>query len=141
MSDQRVNVRVRDGRQIVTDLGHHYGGEILTVPARLARQWVRYGWADETTDPNPSADHPAARVPTAEGQGADDADGATAEPEPVPSSPRGRGNVRVRVAEELRADALRSDREIAKVVGCDHKTVGSVRRELQDADEPPQTGA
>jgi hypothetical protein len=31
---------------------------------------------------------------------------------------------------ELRKDAGRSDREIARVVGCDHKTVGSARTRL-----------
>jgi hypothetical protein len=31
---------------------------------------------------------------------------------------------------ELRNDATRSDREIARVVGCDHKTVGAARERL-----------
>jgi hypothetical protein len=31
---------------------------------------------------------------------------------------------------ELRKDAGRSDREIARIVGCDHKTVGSTRERL-----------
>jgi hypothetical protein len=34
---------------------------------------------------------------------------------------------------ELRNDATRSDREIARVVGCDHKTVGAARERLGTA--------
>jgi hypothetical protein len=34
------------------------------------------------------------------------------------------------IADEVTADPVRSDRAIARVIGCDHKTVGSVRREI-----------
>src|SRR4051812_21015861 len=34
---------------------------------------------------------------------------------------------RERVDQELRENPRRSDREIARIVGCDHKTVGSAR--------------
>jgi ParB-like chromosome segregation protein Spo0J len=34
------------------------------------------------------------------------------------------------IAEEIEANPNRSDREIARLMGCDHKTVGSIRREL-----------
>ena len=34
------------------------------------------------------------------------------------------------IAQEIRARPSRSDREIARMMRCDHKTVGSVRREL-----------
>jgi hypothetical protein len=34
---------------------------------------------------------------------------------------------RERIETELRADPNRSDREIARIVGCDHKTVGAAR--------------
>jgi hypothetical protein len=37
---------------------------------------------------------------------------------------------RALIEAELREDAGRSDREIARVVGCDHKTVGSARERL-----------
>jgi hypothetical protein len=37
---------------------------------------------------------------------------------------------RALIEAELRKDAGRSDREIARVVGCDHKTVGSARERL-----------
>jgi hypothetical protein len=37
---------------------------------------------------------------------------------------------RERIETELRADPNRSDRKIASVVGCDHKTVGSARDRL-----------
>ena len=37
---------------------------------------------------------------------------------------------RVRIETELRKDAGRSDREIARVIGCDHKTVGAARERL-----------
>ncbi|MWA02178.1 hypothetical protein F8568_017710 [Actinomadura sp. LD22] len=35
------------------------------------------------------------------------------------------------IADEITADPDRSDRAIARLLGCDHKTVGSVRRELR----------
>jgi hypothetical protein len=34
---------------------------------------------------------------------------------------------RALIESELRKDSSRSDREIARIVGCDHKTVGSAR--------------
>lgn len=34
------------------------------------------------------------------------------------------------IADEIEADPTRSDREIGRLMGCDHKTVASVRREL-----------
>jgi hypothetical protein len=37
---------------------------------------------------------------------------------------------RARIEQELRADPTRSDREIARIVGCDHKTVGAARERL-----------
>ena len=37
---------------------------------------------------------------------------------------------RVRIESELQKGAGRSDREIARIVGCDHKTVGSARDRL-----------
>jgi hypothetical protein len=37
---------------------------------------------------------------------------------------------RARIDAELRGDPKRSDREIARIVGCDHKTVGSARERL-----------
>lgn len=41
------------------------------------------------------------------------------------------------IADEISADPERSDRAIARLLGCDHKTVGSVRRELSG--ELPQS--
>jgi hypothetical protein len=37
---------------------------------------------------------------------------------------------RERIETDLRADPNRSDREIARIVGCDHKTVGAARERL-----------
>lgn len=37
---------------------------------------------------------------------------------------------RALIEAEIRKDASRSDREIARVVGCDHKTVGTARERL-----------
>jgi len=37
---------------------------------------------------------------------------------------------RARVESELQKDAGRSDREIARIIGCDHKTVGAARERL-----------
>lgn len=37
---------------------------------------------------------------------------------------------RERIEQELRANPQRSDREIARVVGCDHKTVGAARERM-----------
>jgi hypothetical protein len=37
---------------------------------------------------------------------------------------------RALIETELRKDAGRSDREIARVIGCDHKTVGAARERL-----------
>lgn len=41
-----------------------------------------------------------------------------------------RAQKRQLVADEITANPDRSDREIGRLLGCDHKTVGSVRREL-----------
>jgi hypothetical protein len=43
------------------------------------------------------------------------------------------------IADEIAADPTRSDREIARLMGCDHKTVGSVRRELAGEVPHPET--
>lgn len=97
-----MRVRVRDGRQVVTEAGHHYGGEVLDVDGATATDWVRQGWADPV-------------------------DGAILERE-GPSAPVGRANVQRRIAEELATDPTRSDRAIAAAVGCDHKTVAKARK-------------
>lgn len=41
------------------------------------------------------------------------------------------------IEDALRADPKRSDREIARIVGCDHKTVGAARARLQQENSPP----
>lgn len=46
--------------------------------------------------------------------------------------------VRTLIGLALREDASRSDREIGRLVGCDHKTVTAVRRELEETGEIPQ---
>jgi hypothetical protein len=43
------------------------------------------------------------------------------------------------IADEIAVDPARSDREIARLMGCDHKTVGSVRRELAGEVPHPDT--
>jgi hypothetical protein len=43
---------------------------------------------------------------------------------------------RDRIDQELRADPQRSDREIARIVGCDHKTVGAARAKLSPPNSP-----
>ncbi|RFS86799.1 hypothetical protein D0T12_00445 [Actinomadura spongiicola] len=145
MTAERVSVRVRDGRQIVTDTGHHYGGQVLTVPARLAREWQRYGWAEPVEPTAAAEDGDQAAAPGADAEPPDtgQAEGDPGDPgdQEGPSAPQGRANVRARIAEELAADPSRSDRVIAKTVGADHKTVGSVRRERLDADQPTDPGA
>ncbi|HEY8336709.1 MAG TPA: hypothetical protein VIQ05_23195 [Tardiphaga sp.] len=45
---------------------------------------------------------------------------------------------RERIEAELRADASRSDRKIAEVVGCDHKTVGAARARLGNSISPDE---
>lgn len=49
-----------------------------------------------------------------------------------------RAQKRELIADEIQADPDRSDREIGRLLGVDHKTVGSVRRELRG--EFPQPG-
>ncbi len=44
---------------------------------------------------------------------------------------------RTLIADEIENNPARSDRAIARVIGCDHKTVGAVRRELRG--EIPQS--
>lgn len=109
-----VRVRVADGRQVVTDTGHHRGGDVLTVHAHTARQWITWRWAVPVDDEQLPAvpDGPAAR--------------------------HHRANVRARIRDELKTDPGRSDRTVANVVGCDHKTVGAVRKAMQEAGELPQ---
>jgi hypothetical protein len=41
------------------------------------------------------------------------------------------------IESELRANSARSDREIARIVGCDHKTVAKVRARLVPDPFPP----
>jgi hypothetical protein len=41
------------------------------------------------------------------------------------------------IEDALRTDPNRSDREIARVVGCDHKTVGSLRGKILPTTSPP----
>lgn len=106
-----MRVRVRDGRQVVTEAGHHYGGEVLDVADATAAQWVRQGWADPLDGP----------LPQREGT----------------SAPVGRANVQRRIAEELATDPTRSDRAIAAVVGCDHKTVAKARNRSDLAEAAP----
>lgn len=43
------------------------------------------------------------------------------------------------IADEIRDNPESSDREIGRVIGCDHKTVGAVRRELSGEIPHPQT--
>ncbi|MFC4912574.1 hypothetical protein [Actinomadura gamaensis] len=131
-----VRVRVAQGRQVVTDHGHHHGGETVAVPASTATEWIARGWVAPASDDSPPAPHsspPPSEPPS--------------EPAPVPVVPdgasavRGRANVRARIVEELRADPDRSDRAIAAVVGCDHKTVGTVRRALTPPPAAPADDA
>jgi hypothetical protein len=44
---------------------------------------------------------------------------------------------RERIETELRTDPKRSDREIARAVGCDHKTVGNIRGKIVPTASPP----
>lgn len=48
---------------------------------------------------------------------------------------------RERIDRELRADPERSNREIARVVGCDHKTVGAARAEISPPISPGEPTA
>lgn len=96
-----MRVRVRPNRQVVTEDGHHFGGDELDVPTATAQAWVRLGAVDAVEE-----------LPQREG----------------PSVAKGRENVRQRIAEEFRVDDSRSDRAIAQVVGCDHKTVAKIRK-------------
>jgi hypothetical protein len=53
-----------------------------------------------------------------------------------------RAQKRQLIADEIEAAPDRSDREIARLMGCDHKTVGSVRRELRgELPRPPVSDA
>lgn len=42
-----MNVAVTEGRQVVHDGRHYYGGQTVDVPDRVAQTWCRYGWAAE----------------------------------------------------------------------------------------------
>lgn len=106
-----MRVRVRPNRQVVTEAGHHYGGDELDVPDGTAAAWARLGAVEPV----------AGTLPEREG----------------PSAAQGRANVRARIAEELRVDDTRSDRAIAAVVGCDHKTVAKARKAAAPAAPPP----
>ncbi|MFC5753393.1 hypothetical protein [Actinomadura rugatobispora] len=57
--------------------------------------------------------------------------------EPV-REPGKRAGVRARIREQLAADPSQSNRAVAETVGCDHKTVGSVRAEMERDGEIPQ---
>lgn len=111
-----IRVRVAEGRQVVPIEGgpvRRAGAEIEIEPV-LARKWISWGWV----------------VPV---------DGGQAPPAPDgPSVRHHRANVRARIREELKTDHDRSDRTVASVVGCDHKTVGAVRTAMQDSGELPQ---
>jgi hypothetical protein len=48
----------------------------------------------------------------------------------APEQPLDSAAKRALIESELRTDPQRSDREIARIVGCDHKTVGSARERL-----------
>jgi hypothetical protein len=50
----------------------------------------------------------------------------------------GRAERRQLIAGQVRDEPGQSDRQIAAVLGCDHKTVGSVRQELERTGEIPQ---
>lgn len=105
-----MRVRIREHRQVVTEAGHHYGGELLDVTDATGAQWVRQGWADPLDTAPPQREGP--------------------------SAPVGRANIQARIREELAADPTRSDRAIAAVVGCDHKTVAKARK----TDPAPEPG-
>lgn len=45
---------------------------------------------------------------------------------------------RERIEAELRVDASRSDRKIAELIGCDHKTVGAARARLGNSVSPDE---
>lgn len=48
-----------------------------------------------------------------------------------------RAERREAIDRELQADPRRSDHAIARIVGCDHKTVSARRREISPPDSPP----
>jgi hypothetical protein len=104
-----MKVRVRPNRQMVTDAGHHTVGKVLELSEAKARQWIALGAVEPV--------------------------GKVAEPE-TSSQRQGRANVAKRVAEELATNPNRSDREIAKVVGCDHKTVAKHRKSTASTTPP-----
>lgn len=106
-----IPVRVADGRQVVTDTGHHRGGDVLTVDPHTARQWVTWGWAAPVDEMPPAPETPAAR--------------------------HHRANIRARIKAELATDHDRSDRTVANIAGCDHKTVGAVRKAMAESGELP----
>lgn len=97
-----MKVQVRANRQVVHNGQHHYGGDVVDVDGPTALKWTLWGFTDPL----------GGDVPTREG----------------PSAAQGRANVRKRITEELAIDDTRSDRAIAEVVGCDHKTVAKARK-------------
>jgi hypothetical protein len=56
---------------------------------------------------------------------------------PLPTQARSRSEVRAAIDAELRTDPSRSDREIGRTVGCDHKTVATRRGEIEIPQKPP----
>ncbi|WP_067470182.1 hypothetical protein [Actinomadura macra] len=109
-----VRVRVVEGRQVATGTGLHGAGTELEIDDRLLlRRWVAWGWVVPVEGDE---------VPTRR---------------PGPAARHHRANVRARIREELATDHTRSDRAVATVVGCDHKTVGAVRSQMHDRGELP----
>jgi hypothetical protein len=49
---------------------------------------------------------------------------------------RNRDALRQQIEHELAADPGRTNREIARLVKCDHKTVGAMRGKMVDANSP-----
>ncbi|MFC5182830.1 hypothetical protein [Actinomadura harenae] len=142
MTTDRTRVRVLEGRQIVTELGHHHGGETLTASPRTAADWIRWGWAEDVTENDAGRRaEPDVREDQAD---APDAGPRLVPPTPEPEAPsagRGRANVAERIAQEIRANPSASDRELVRLIGCDHKTVGRVRRELEPNQDDDQAEA
>ena len=104
-----TRVKVSPGRQVVDEHGHHYEDDELDVAEGTARQWVSLGWVTRVDTEQPPATGYAVS--------------------------RGRANVRERIRLELQTDPSRSNRAVADVVGCDHKTVATVRREIEGSDD------
>jgi hypothetical protein len=96
-----VKVTVNPYRQVVHGGRHHFSGDVIDLDAGTAERWSRLGWVS-TDKALPQRD--------------------------AHSMVHARANVQKRIREELAVDATRSDRAIAKVVGCDHKTVAAQRK-------------